>query len=56
MGQLGQLGQFWQVGQLGQLGQVGQVAGPDSSSFSTLYALRDQIRALPEVRRGAASG
>ena len=32
------------------VGQVGQVAGPDSSSFSTLYALRDQIRALPEVQ------
>ncbi|MBO4802350.1 MAG: FtsX-like permease family protein [Bacteroidaceae bacterium] len=32
------------------VGQVGQVSGPDSASFATLYALRDQIRALPEVQ------
>ena len=32
------------------VGQVGQVPGPDSVSTATLYALRDQIRALPEVQ------
>ena len=32
------------------VGQVGLVTGSDSANFATLYALRDQIRALPEVQ------
>ena len=32
------------------VGQVGLLTSPDSASTATLYALRDQIRALPEVQ------
>lgn len=39
------------------VGQVGQMQGPDSVSLASLYALRDEIRALPEVQSaGFATG